>query len=164
MSRDHARARVYDAERMVHRMLHRADGAHTVQIAGTELTLPPEAKFGSVQQVGDYVDRVLALPSVTERFGRAPLPVHIRVRKGQRAAHYERVGAVMAVPDGMAGRWALREAVVLHELAHHLDDLGDPAHGPRFVGTLIDLVGLVLGPETALVYRVVFGDSGLAAG
>jgi putative metallohydrolase (TIGR04338 family) len=34
-------------------------------------------------------------------------------------------------------------------------------HGPLFAGTLIDLVGLVLGPEAALVYRITFGDSGI---
>ncbi|MGB3698217.1 MAG: TIGR04338 family metallohydrolase [Gordonia sp. (in: high G+C Gram-positive bacteria)] len=163
MSRDSARARVYAAEQMVHHMLDRAGGAQTVQIAGTELTLPPEAKFGSVDDVAAYLDRVLALGPVVERFQRAAVPVRVRVRTGSRAAHYERAGAVMAVPDGTAGRWALREAVVLHELAHHLDDDGEPAHGPRFVGTLIDLVGLVLGPEVGLVYRVVFGESGLSA-
>ncbi|MFZ2241198.1 MAG: TIGR04338 family metallohydrolase, partial [Gordonia amarae] len=57
--------------------------------------------------------------------------------------------------------WALRELVVLHELAHHLDDSGGPAHGPGFVHTLITLVGLVLGPEAEFVYRVVFTDSGV---
>jgi len=161
VSRDSARSRVYDAERLVFRMLDRAAGAHTVQIAGTQLTVPAEARFGSVDDVAAYLRRVTDLRTVSERFARASLPVAVRARRGQRAAHYERGTATIALPDGQAGRWALRELVVLHELAHHLDDVGDPAHGPNFVTTLIELVESVMGPETALIYRVIFGDSGL---
>lgn len=144
-------------------MLDRAGGAHTVQIAGAQLTVPAEARFGSVDDVAAYVVRVLALGPVGERFPRARMPVEVRVRRGQRAAHYERATATIAVPEDAQGRWALRELVVLHEIAHHLDDVGDPAHGPSFVTTLIELVGLVMGPEIGLIYRVVFGDSGLTA-
>ena len=163
MTRDGNRARVYDAERLAQRILERAGGAHTVQIAGTSLTVPPEARFSSVDSVREYANAVLAMPAVRERFGRAALPVRVRTRRGNRAAHYERADAVIAVPDDDGGRWALRELVVLHELAHHLDegvDADEPAHGRGFVTSLIDLVGLVLGPEVALVYRVVFTDSG----
>lgn len=164
MSRDQSRSRVYAAERMVHRMLDRAGGAHTVQIAGTELTIPAEARFSSVDDVARYVDRVLSLGRVGDRFERSRLPVVVRPRKGPRAAHYERGSATIAVPEVSEGRWALRELVILHEVAHHLDDVGDPAHGPSFVRTLIELVDLVVGPEVALVYQVVFGDSGVPQG
>ncbi|MBM7365929.1 TIGR04338 family metallohydrolase [Gordonia hydrophobica] len=160
MSRDSARSRVYDAERMVHRMLDRAGGTHTVQIAGAQLTVPADARFGSVDDVAAYVGRVLELGPVRERFPRARLPVAVRVRRGQRAAHYERGAATIAVPEDTEGRWALRELVVLHEIAHHLDDVGDPAHGPSFVTTLIDLVESVMGPEVGLIYRVVFDGVG----
>lgn len=159
MSRDHARSRVYDAERLVHRMLDRAGGAHTVQIAGAQLTVPAEARFGSADDVAAYVDRVLSLRPVRERFPRASRPVSVRVRRGQRAAHYERATATIAVPEDTEGRWALRELVVVHELAHHLDEDGDPPHGPSFVSTLIDLVEAVLGPEVALIYRVIFDET-----
>ncbi|MCF8570103.1 TIGR04338 family metallohydrolase [Gordonia sp. HY002] len=161
MTRDSNRSAVYDAERLVHRIFERAGSTRTVQIAGTDLTVPPEAKFSSVESVRRYVDDVLAAPAVRARFPRAAHPVAVRRRRGSRAAHYERDGAVIAVPDSADGAWALRELVVLHEVAHHVDDVGSPAHGRCFVDALIDLVGLVLGPETAFVYRVVFGDSGL---
>lgn len=146
---------------MVLALFSRAGAAHTVQIAGTQLTVPAEVRFGSLEQVREYVDRVLALRPVTERFERAELPVSVRSRRGHRAAHYERAGATIAVPDQPDGRWAMRELVLVHELAHHLDPIGDPAHGPSFVATLIDLVEVVVGPEAALVYRVIFGDSQL---
>lgn len=163
MTRDERRSRVYDAERLVHRMFERAGSARTVQIAAAELTLPPEGRFSSVESVQRYVDRVLGLPSVREGFPRAARSVTVRHRRGDRAAHYERENAVIAVPDATDGSWALRELVVLHEIAHHLDERppGSAPHGSSVVDTLIDLVGLVLGPETALIYRVVFGDSGV---
>lgn len=162
--RDVGRSKLYEAESLVHRMFDRAGSAGTVQLAGTELTLPAEALFGSVDSVRDYLDRVLALPAVTERFGRAGEPVVVRPRRGYRSAEYHPGAdgpAEIAIPESAQGRWALRELVVLHELAHHLDDSDGPAHGRGFVLTLIELVGAVLGPEAAFVYRVILADSGV---
>ncbi|QRY61721.1 TIGR04338 family metallohydrolase [Gordonia sp. PDNC005] len=161
--RDANRGRVYETERIAHRLMDRAGGgAHTLQIAGTTLTVPAEAKFGDVGAVARYVDDVLALHPVRERFVNASAPVRVRRRKGSRAAHYEASGHVIAVPDSAEGTWALRELVVLHELAHHLDPRDDgQMHGASFVDTLIELVGLVLGPEVGLVYRVLFTEAGV---
>ncbi|MFM9378373.1 TIGR04338 family metallohydrolase [Gordonia sp. VNK21] len=161
MTRDAARSRFYATERLVLDLVERAGPAHTVQLAGTTLTLPVEARFGSVEDIQEYADRVLALPSVREHFPRAQIPITVRRRRSGAAAHYSPGSAEIAVPDDRDGRWALRELVVLHELAHHLDDGDGPAHGRAYANTLIDLVGLVLGPELALVYRVLLGDAGL---
>lgn len=164
--RDNQRSALYAAERLVHNVFERSGGGvHALQIAGTSVTLPPEAKFGSVDSVRAYIDRVLAMDSVTAQFPRARTPVRVRTRRGQRQAHYEydpTGGAgVIAVPVA-DDRWAMRELVMLHELAHHVSPgSATDKHGPRFAGTLIDLVGHVLGPEAALVYRVTFGDSGI---
>ncbi|MDY6811808.1 MAG: TIGR04338 family metallohydrolase, partial [Actinomycetota bacterium] len=57
--RDVGRARFYEAERLVHHMFDRAGSNRTVQLAGTELTLPVEARFASVDSVRDHVTRVL---------------------------------------------------------------------------------------------------------
>lgn len=162
--RDVGRAAFYAAERLVHNLFDRAGVAHTATLAGTTVTLPPEAKFASVDSVRNYVDDVLALPSVRERFVRAGVPVTVRARKGFRAAEYRRstpVGPEIAIPYRGEGAWALRELVVLHEVAHHLDGSGGPAHGAEFAQTLIDVVGLVLGPEAAFAFRVIFADSGI---
>ncbi len=85
----------------------------------------------------------------------------MRARRGVTAAHYERTddGAGVAVPDGRT-RWALRELVVLHEIAHHLCD-AEPPHGPEFVATFCDLTGVVMGPEVAHVLRVVYAKEGV---
>ncbi len=159
--RDSRRSAVYAAESLVFNIFDRAGPGHTVQLVGTSLTLPVEARFGSAAAVGEHVAAVLALPGVRNRFERAAVPVRVRPRRGFTAATYRRDLAEIAVPESAAGRWALRELVVLHEIAHHLDDSGGPAHGPGFVDTLIELAGLVMGPETALVYRVMFTDSGV---
>lgn len=171
MTRDAQRSAFYDVERQIYALVDRPGGvAHTVQLAGATLTVPAEARFGSVKSVQEYVNRVLAMASVREAFGDMA-PVRVRRRKSGLAAHYRRATAEIAIPDGLASSgarladanktWALRELVVLHELAHHLDGSGGPAHGPDFRQVLITLVGLVLGPELALTYRVLLGDAGL---
>jgi putative metallohydrolase (TIGR04338 family) len=162
--RDVGRARLYEAERLVHRMFDNAGSSRTVEIAGTQLTLPAEARFATVESVRDHVDRVLSMPSVRQRFARAGRPVIVRERRGHRSAEYLRTGSEIpqiAIPSSADGRWALRELVVLHELAHHLDESQDAAHGRGFVVALTDLVTIVLGPEAGFVYRVILGDSGV---
>jgi putative metallohydrolase (TIGR04338 family) len=154
-ARDTQRARVYAAEQFVRTMFDRAaqHSSRAIDFFGAQLTLPPEAKFGSVASVQRYVDEVLA------RVGAAP--VTVRARRGAAAAHYELVdgAAVIAVPDG-SGTWALRELVVLHELAHHLSPVSPP-HGPAFVATYCELCETVMGPEVGLVLRIVYAKEGV---
>ncbi|WP_099021428.1 TIGR04338 family metallohydrolase [Mycolicibacterium palauense] len=160
-TRDTQRAKVYAAEQFVRTLFDRAaeHGQQTVDFFGTSLTLPPEARFGSVEAVRRYVDRVLAMPAV--RHGWAPAPLAVRPRRGVAAAHYENTGstAVVAVPDDTS-RWALRELVVLHEIAHHLSP-APPAHGPAFVCTHCELAEVVMGPEVGHVLRVVYAKEGV---
>ncbi|MCG5431977.1 TIGR04338 family metallohydrolase [Mycobacterium sp. MYCO198283] len=166
-SRDTQRSQVYAAEAFVRTLFDRVAqrGSPLVDFFGAQLTLPPEGRFGSVESVQRYVDDVLALPAVQARWpGAAPLAV--RRRRGATAAHYERstAGAAIAVPD-RSGTWALRELVVLHEIAHHLclaDD--EPPHGPRFVTTMRQLCDAVMGPEVGHVLGVVYAQEGVREG
>ena len=75
-------------------------------------------------------------------------PLTVRARRAATAAHYEnRDGTgVIAVPDLDTADWAMRELVVLHEIAHHLCD-ASPPHGSEYVATLCTLAELVMGPE-----------------
>ena len=156
--RDSQRAKVYAAEAFVRTLFDRAGqhGARTIDFFGASLTLPPEARFGSVAAVARYVDEVLALPSVAQRWPRAGT-LAVRSRRGATAAHYENAdgAGMIALPDRRPADWALRELVVLHEVAHHLQPPG-PAHGPGFVATLSELAELVMGPEVGHVLRVVY--------
>ncbi len=162
--RDVQRAKVYAAEEFVRTMFDRADqrGDRVVDFFGTRLTLPPEGRFASVESIARYVDEVLAHHAVRQRWP-ACGPLEVRARRGVSAAHYEygggKAGAVIAVPDRHT-TWALREWVVLHEIAHHLCR-ADPPHGPDFVATLCDLAGAVMGPEAAYVLRVVYSQQGV---
>ena len=161
MERDTRRSRGYRAEAILARMLARCDssGNPVVQIHGITVTMPPEAKFASLESISAYVDRVLAMPTVIERFG-AARPVTVRERKGAREAHYERDGAIIAIPvSASETRWALRELVALHELAHHL--CPDSGHGPRYIQTHLTLLELVMGAEVALVLRVLYDQNGV---
>ncbi len=67
--------------------------------------------------------------------------------------------ATIAVPDQRAS-WALRELVVLHEIAHHLSN-AEPPHGPEFVAAFCDLADAVMGPEVGHVLRVVYAKEGV---
>lgn len=164
MTRDTQRAKVYAAEQFVRTMFDRAAerGEPVVDFFGTPLTLPPEARFASVPAVQRYVDDVLAHPAVRDRWP-ALGPLRVRARKGSTAAHYESGGSTIAVPEQRTG-WALRELVVLHEIAHHLDQQSGeegPAHGPNFVATFCELAATVMGPEVAHVLRVVYAKEGV---
>jgi putative metallohydrolase (TIGR04338 family) len=143
---------------MVRRMFDRADesGVRTVELYGSQITLPIERRFASVESVQTYADRVLALNWVRARWVLAEVPISVRARAGAAAAHYETERAVLAVPVHTgASAWALRELVILHELAHHLEPSGRELapHGPEFCSRYLDLVDGVIGPEAALVLR-----------
>jgi putative metallohydrolase (TIGR04338 family) len=154
--RDTQRAKVYAAEEFVRTLFDRAAerANRVVEFFGTQLTLPPEGRFASVAAVQRYVDDVLAHVDAEE-------PLSVRARRGVTAAHYERSedGATIAVPDRRS-TWALRELVVLHEIAHHLSD-AEPPHGPEFVATFCGLAEAVMGPEVAHVLRVVYAKEGV---
>lgn len=162
MPRDSQRSKVYAAEQFVRTLFDRAGerGNRSLDFFGAHLTLPPEGRFGSVVAVQRYVDEVLAHPTVRERWPGVE-PLRVRARRGSRAAHYEwdGDGATMAVPE-RTDTWALRELVVLHEVAHHVSRI-EPAHGPDFVATFCALADAVMGPEVGHVLRVVYSKEGV---
>ena len=162
ISRDGQRARVYDAEHLVHRLFDRSGEYPLIEVAGSRVTLPVERRFASIESVQSYVDQVLALGWVRATWPRAGVPVVVRGRAGDSRAHYERAGAVMAVPTHRGrSAWAMRELVVLHELSHHLADGPEVAHGPEFVGRMLTVIDGIIGPEAALLLRVTLLDNGV---
>jgi putative metallohydrolase (TIGR04338 family) len=154
--RDFQQAKVYDAEHLVHRIFDRSAEYPIIEVAGSHLTLPVERRFGAIDAVQRYVDQLLGLGWV------AGMPVHVRERAGSAQAHYQRAGSIMAVPGYRAGSgWALRELVILHELAHHLAPDIEIAHGGGFVDRMMTLVDGVIGPEAALLLRITMLDVGV---
>lgn len=163
MTRDTQRAKVYGAEVFVRTMFDRAreHASPSVEFFGTQLTLPPEARFASVESVQRYVDDVLGMPTVRLHWPNVS-PLRVRARRAATAAHYENLdgAGTIAVPDRVTADWAMRELVVLHEVAHHLSQVA-PAHGPQFVATMCTLTELVMGPEVGHVLRVVYAKEGV---
>lgn len=160
-SRDCHRSDVYSAETIFGRMLNNcaASSNPLVAIDGVALTLPPEAKFASVEDVGRYIDRLLSWQPLIDTFG-PPRSVHVRARRStQPRAHYDPDRAVIAIPDEPS---MLRELVVLHELSHHLDRSDGPDHGPGFLNTYLTLLALVMAPEAALALRLLLAHHGVS--
>lgn len=159
--RDTTRSRLYAAEDQVGRIL---STGGTIEFFGSNLTVPAERKFGDVDSIGPYLAKVLAFAPVAA-LERSTVPLLVRERRGATKAHYEtihhdgRYTGVIAVPPYRRGAWALRETVVLHELAHHL--AGD-GHGPTFVATLVHLYEHVIAPEAAHMLRVAAWEQGLS--
>lgn len=161
--RDSQRAKVYAAETFVRTLFDRAaeHGSPSLEFFGTQLTLPPEGRFASVASVQRYVDDVLAMPAVRRQWPDVA-PLRVRARRAATAAHYENRDetGVIAVPDRVTADWAMRELVILHEVAHHLCQV-PPPHGPEFVATMCTLTELVMGPELGHVLRVVYAKEGV---
>ncbi len=163
--RDSQRAKVYDAENLVHRIFDRSAQFPVVEVAGSRLTLPVERHFATLESVQVYVDAVLAAAAVRARWPRACLPVAVRERSGQQQADYQRLTAILAVPLHVGNRaWALRELVILHELAHHLADTEEEPHGPAFTERLIALTGEIVGEEAGFLLRTTMWDNGVRIG
>lgn len=164
--RDSQRARVYRAEDAWAARLDAARrGAPLATVAGSAVLLPAERRFGDLDHVLDYLRRVLALPDVEEAFGAVTAPA-LRLRRGARAAHWEPPGTI-AVPVPAHGEpWALRETVVLHELAHHIGHTTGIAHrhAAPFPAVLLALVSAVLGEEAAFALRVEYGTAQVEVG
>jgi putative metallohydrolase (TIGR04338 family) len=170
-ARDAHRSAVYAAEDQVARTVERASrtSGGRVDFFGSSLTLPPERRFADVTSVQRYVDAVLGLAWVTARWPGLP-GCRVRERSGQTRATYEAPGAgkppCIAVP--LATRWAGRELVVLHEVAHHLvahsPVTDEPSHGPTFTGTFLALVEFVVGAEVTLLLRAALHGAGVPVG
>ena len=164
-ARDTQRSRVYAAEEFVRTLFDRVaqHSSRAIDFFGAQITLPPEARFASVDSVQRYIDSVLALPAVAAQWPYTTT-VAVRARRSATAAHYENIGGAGVVAVPARERWALRELVVLHEVAHHLCGGGGPAHGPDFVATFCALAEAVMGAEAAHVLRVVYAKEGAKEG
>lgn len=161
--RDSQRAKVYSAEDELNLILTRGG---TIEHFGSSLVIPEERKFGDVDSIGPYIEKVLTFGPVA-RLPRASIPVTVRERRGVTRAHYEHDTRTIAIPPYRRGTpaqqgWALRESLVLHELAHHL--CGARGHGPVFVGHLLYLIEHVIGAEAAHMLRIGCYERGVKIG
>jgi len=166
--RDSLRSAIYEAEDRWSALL---DHGGVLDFFGSRLTLPVQRRFGSVEAMQVYADWVLTHPDVVDTYG-VCAPVTVRARAGQARAHYEPQTATIAIP--MDARWAAREAVVLHELAHHVAVHAvhavhsvhtvhdtDAWHSSSYAAAMLVMTQAVLGPEATLVLRAGYEDAGI---
>ena len=154
---------VYGAEHQWSAVL---DRGGLVDFHGSMINVPIQKRFADIPSLQRYVDGVLALDSIRERYPNAG-PAYVRERRGQSKAHYEPSTATVAIP--LENRAFGRESTVLHELAHHLSvSEGLPAtssgtrwHGEEFRRAMIFLVSVTLGESAALLLRAGYYSSGL---
>lgn len=142
------------------------DRGGTVDFFGSRVDVPIQRRFGDLASVQRYVADVLAEPYVTDNYPGAG-PVTVRERAGQRGAHYEPAGGIIAVP--LRAMWAARESVVLHEVAHHLAcsagrvERGPRWHGAQYRAAMCGLVSAVIGDAAALLLRAGYEENGVRA-
>ena len=115
-TRDSQRSRVYSAEQFVRTLFDRAaqHSSRAIDFFGEAITLPPEARFASMESVARYLSEVRALPTVTARWPDAG-PITVRPRRAATAAHYENHDGtgVIAVPERGAAVAARRGRTVI---------------------------------------------------
>ena len=144
------------------------DRGGVVDFFGSRLDVPVQRRFADVPSMQGYVDAVLELPGVAAAYPSAG-PVRVRERSGQGRAHYEPATATIAVP--LRTLWAGREAVLLHEVAHHLScSAGVPAdrsgrrwHGAEYRDAMLLVTQAVLGEAAALLLRAGYDGAGVAS-
>jgi putative metallohydrolase (TIGR04338 family) len=154
--RDSRRSAAYEVEDRWSSLL---DNGGVLDFFGSRLTMPVQRRFGTVDAMQTYVDWVLALPTVMQTYGTLPTVV-VRARAGQSKAHSDPASSTIAIP--LDARWAARESVLLHEIAHHVMARGTAAwHGSAYASVMLELVTCTLGPEAALVLRTGYEDAGI---
>ena len=144
---DRYRQSVYRAEDQWSSVI---DRGGPVDFFGSIVQVPTQIRFGGLEDVRAYVEHVCTLHEVA-------VP-DVRHRKGGSRAHYE--AGTIAIPSGHT--WAMRESVVLHEIAHHIcmQRHTNIDHDVQFTTTMLMLVESRLGPEAALLLRTGYHNSG----
>ncbi len=112
---------------------------------GVTITVPHERKFGHIDTVRKYVEHVCT----SEGFS---VPAVVESKKLKNRAYYEPLGVRITMPNFDKARWAWREIVVLHEIAHHMQPF--QGHSDPFQKTFADLLGKYIGSEIGWAYSV----------
>lgn len=121
---------------------------------GHKMQLPRERNFADLASIQAYVTAVCSLAQVRRAFPNLRPPT-VSERRGAAYADYTPMKNEIRIhTKDRDHRWAMREIVVLHELAHACAVVDD--HGPRFRGAFVYLVGEAMGPELATIMSAMF--------
>lgn len=166
--RDVQKAKVYAAEQILRGQLDfAAQGANLVQVFDSTIVVPLEVKFGSLEGAQRYLDQVTATDWYRAAFPKAAkTPVRLRQRRGDKWATYHWPDTIAINEQVIGQSWAMREVVVLHELAHHAHRHSPggehhASHSPEYAGVFLHLVAQAMGPEAGLLLQADYLDSGV---
>ena len=164
--RDGQRAKVYDAEHLVHRIFDRSEKYPTVDVAGSRLTLPVERRFASSTRCRT------TWTACWRSAGSAPNGRGPPCRCGSASGSATRRRTTSAPPPSSqspvtartrrghcASWWCCTSSPTISPT---IRDRAEPQHGGEFVDRLLILVDGVVGPEAALLLRVTMLESGVA--
>ena len=143
----------YDAEFELRFIL---EHGGTVDFYGSTLVVPEERKFGDLEGVRRY------LAAACAHIGWEGEPPKVRARRGETRAHYDMLKHEIAVPEHRGSRhsWALREIVILHELAHAMTT--GHGHDSVFCSSLVGLVTRCIGQEAGFLLAVAYEKRGIS--
>ena len=140
-----------------------SEGDNTYRgIAGMQLTMPVEYKFGEFDHIQRYANAV-----IRDYNGRHDTQhKKVRVVEGRKSLHkkayYTHGMGRITLPQRDSGSWAWRQTVVLHEIAHHLAPC--PGHGVEFAEVMLDLLENYVGLQAGLVYVILLDKEGITIG
>lgn len=148
---DRHRQVVYQAEDQWSALI---DRGGPVDFFGSRIQAPVQLRFGRLTDVQTYVQNACA--------GYEIVAPSVRHRKGGTRAHYE--SGVIAIPSNEP--WAMRESIVLHEIAHHVCVVtsSNTNHDEKFTSTMLALVHQQLGSEAELLLRTGYSAAGAPVG
>lgn len=158
MSKDVDRVKVYRAEQQISGAFSASSG--DFDFFGSKIYVQPETLFRNLNEIQQYADAVIS--RYVQRKNEHMTSVKVRARKGNLEAHYEYESSTIAIPT--RSDWAMRELVILHEIAHHITwqkNSTVAAHGVEFLNTYLELVSAELGQEACLLLHTAFDSQGL---
>lgn len=164
MSTDIQKQNVYDAEHAYIIYMDMAadsdSGMVQAKIAGSTMTVSMDRKFSDLEAVQRYVDTLTSSAYVMSKFpSLAGVNIVVDPRLSSRS-YYQSIGHKITLAGAKkSGRWAMREFVVLHELAHAATrNIG--GHGPEFVAAFVELVECAISPEVAYALKMSMYEAG----
>lgn len=164
MSTDIQKQNVYDAEHayVIYMDLAAESESGMVQakIAGSTMTVSMDRKFSDLAGVQRYVDAITASPYINQKFPSiAGVKIAVDPRLESRSYYRNMNHQITLAGSKKSGRWAMREFVVLHELAHAATrHIG--GHGPEFAAAFVELVEFAISPEVAYALRMSMYEAG----
>lgn len=136
--RDSQQSKVYKAEREAF------EGTCTSQVTTNV------QRFDKPKAVDRYANKVMSSSWTKKNFPRASRPLTVNTNKKYGCAYGNYWSTKITLPP-----WAWKNWVILHEIAHVLDNEG-AAHGPFFCVVYLKLVKHFMGKEAFLALKQAF--------